>query len=171
MSNVIGNYLNNGYLNNSIDVKNLPRTGIKNNDFHIERLVINNGKPIYENSLIIFNISFRNEIPIDELVIGFSISDILSNTLIECRSTATYKELNLGNPDIRNITVAFNPLLKSGIYNLNLGARCAKGFLEYIPGVATIEILSANKTTEYEAWNKPTDGVIITNSSWNLEYE
>jgi len=166
MNTVIAHYLTNGEIKHFVDVKNFPRIGVKNDDFQIETLGINKGNPIYENETVTLEISFQNKQPVKELVLGFSISDMLNNIIIECRSTASYKEYNLSVSVKKKITVTFNPKLKAGIYNLNLGARCAKGMLEYVPSVATIEIIP--KQEKAEEWNKRSEGLLITDSHWEI---
>ncbi len=76
---------------------------------------------------------------------------------------------NLSVSEKKKITVTFNPKLKAGIYNLNLGARCAKGMLEYFSFEATIEIIP--KQEKAEEWNKRSEGLLITDSYWEIYKE
>lgn len=166
MNNVLSRYLSSGETKYYIDVKNFPRLGVKHKSFQLESLGINKGNPIFENEPVTLEISFSNSQPINELVVGFSITDMLNNVIIECRSTSTYKKFNLTNPDKKTLTVTFNPRLKAGIYNLNLGARSVKGLFEHIPSVASIEIIP--KKENEEEWNKQSEGLLITESHWEM---
>lgn len=166
MNTVIGKYLSSGETKYYIDVKKFPRLGIKSDAFKIESIGINKGDPIFENETVTLEIEFMNSQAINELVIGFSITDMLNNVLIECRSTATHKKYNLAEPEKKTISVSFNPRLKAGIYNLNVGARSVKGMLEHLPSVTTIEIIP--KKNGEEEWNKQSEGLVITDSNWQM---
>lgn len=166
MNSVIAKYLSSGDAKYYIDVRNFPRRGIQSDAFQIESIGINEGNPILENETITLEISFKTKEPINELVMGFSLTDMLNNIIIECRSTSSYKIYNLKDAANKTIYVSFNPRLKAGIYNLNLGARSAKGMFEHLPSVTTIEIIP--KKESEEEWNKRSEGLLITESHWKM---
>lgn len=165
INKIVNEYVLGNKSNNIININKLPRTGPKSNDFHIHEIkFINDISSIYVNDKISIQLTFECKSKIEELIVGFNIKDTLDNLLVECRSSATYKILNIDQPGFYTYEVSFNPFLKAGIYVLNVGARCVKGNLEYVQSCANIEILPVEKG--YEEWNKPSAGIIEVNSIW-----
>lgn len=150
-----------------IDIMQLPRVGPKSKDFYITRLLFNNKSISFvEEEEISFTMDFLCNNPINELVVGFTLTDNLDNLLILSHTTSTYKVIDITNSGNYKIEVTFNPNLRAGNYTLNVGARCLNGTLEYVPSVTNIEILP--KSTDEEAWNKASGGILITKSTWKL---
>jgi len=163
---VISEYLSNGEVQQFVDVRNFSRAGIKNNYFRYESILINDGKPVYENQPVTLELTFKNTEKLEDVVLGFSVTDAINTTLIECRSTASLKQLNFSEQGIHKIRTTFNPRLSSGIYGLNIGARYNLGILEFLPGVTKLEI-QANPVQEME-WYKASTGNMITESNWAI---
>jgi ABC-type polysaccharide/polyol phosphate transport system ATPase subunit len=169
MKDAISAYLsgtNNGFY---IDVDSLPRAGVQNSDLRIKRLKIKNlmnGNAIHEGDEVEFEIGFQVNTPIHELVMGFSFTDFYSNNMIEGRSTSTLPSKSL---DVGTYTayVKFPIPLAANTYNLNLGARSEKGHIEFIPSVSSIEIMPA--ASQFEEWNKPSAGLVISPSAWEIQ--
>lgn len=157
-------YLSSGKTESRIDLRHFPRIGIKSNDFTLTSLIINNGKSIFAGEEMKLEIQFKTDVPIAELLLGFSITDAQNSPLIECRSSSSFEKLSIGRSGQYSMRVSFNPKLKEGVYNINLGARSSKGFLEFIPSVAKLEILPV--ADSWEEWNKPSNGVSITPTRW-----
>jgi ABC-type polysaccharide/polyol phosphate transport system ATPase subunit len=167
INTVITQYVSTGAVKYRVDLKNFQRIGGKSNDLEIEHVVINNMNPIYENEPATLEMTYLIRNPISELVLGFSITDLFNHNLVECRSTATYKNYHAPAQERKKIQVTFNPKLKAGIYLLNVGARCSKGNLEYMPSVAQLEI-TPTINHQFESWNKPSEGILLTDSEWTL---
>lgn len=165
INRVIQEYVLGNKHQNIIGINDLPRVGPKSHDFHLTELAFKNDPAsIREGDEISLDLSFSCRTGIKELIVGFSITDPLENKLIECRSSATFRELNIETAGAYTLNVNFRPALSPGIYILNAGARCVNGALEFIPSVCTLEILPADKG--YEEWNQPSAGIITTPSQW-----
>lgn len=166
MNKVISDYVSLGKNNSMVDLAAHPRTGAKNNDFTLEKLIVNNGNDIYERENVELELSFTTRASFNELVIGFAITDSLNIPLIECRSTSSIKNLTITSPGQYTVKACFSPNLKSGSYTLNVGARYANGFLEHIPSATYFEILPSKNSIEEEEWKRASSGLLITDSTW-----
>lgn len=168
INGVINEYVIGNKKNNQVALKDLPRTGPKSNEFHLCDLeFITDTSAIYEGDTIKMKIGFECRVPLQELIVGFNMMDTRENCLVECRTSSTFKELNIKEAGYYSYGVEFTPNLKSDMYILNIGARYLKGHLEYIQSCANIEILP--KDTGYEEWNKPSAGILITPSLWKQQ--
>lgn len=166
----ISKYTENGNSERLVDVTKCNRVGPRDFNFSITSLKITNvsslDDDIFEEDTIEFEISFIANDDYEEVALFFSISDNLDSNLIACRSTETQPYLSL-KKDSTSILKTQVPLrLKAGMYHINLGASHAKGVLEYIPSVTTMEILPLN--TEWEEARKPSVGKLITHLNWQL---
>ncbi|RLD55278.1 MAG: ABC transporter ATP-binding protein [Bacteroidetes bacterium] len=150
-----------------INLRSLQRSGPNSEMFNLTRLLIKNDK-LYEGQPIKFEIEFEILAPQKELLIGFSITSLQNILLIENRSTATYNKLNLNKIGNYKIECECQLFLKSGVYNLNLGARAYNGLLDYIPSSTILEILPSKGNKNWNNWNKPNNGLFIIESKWNL---
>lgn len=168
INSTIAHYVLNGKVEDDIDVKSLPRVGIKSNDFTLLRLKIvpQNGAYIHEGCELTFSLNFATQAPLEELVLGFSITNSLDANLIECRSTSNIPVLNLTQPGYYQAEATLRLNLHAGLYNISLGARCLNGFLEYIPSVTMLEVLPDNQA--FEEWNKPSAGILNAESFWRV---
>jgi lipopolysaccharide transport system ATP-binding protein len=165
INRVVNEYVLGNKLQQSIKLIDLPRMGPKSNDFWLTALeYINDSTQIREGDMISFNLTFDCKVPIKELIVGFNIMDPIGNVLIECRTSATHKELNIEHAGAYTYNVSFQPHLSAGVYVINAGARCLHGTLEYVPSVSTLEILP--RDNGYEEWNKPSAGIIDAHSTW-----
>ncbi len=147
-----------------IDVINMPKV-IKSDLFQISSFRFKKNKDFFEQENIEMIICFIVTGVINELNIGFSLSDLSNNLLIECRSSGTYPSYDV-KPGEYEIALQIKPQLKNGVYYLSLGANCSSGNLEYIPHVAEIEILPT--LTNIELWKNNSNGLLITNSTWSI---
>jgi ABC-type polysaccharide/polyol phosphate transport system ATPase subunit len=164
----ISAYLTTNKKNDFIDVSTLPRLGVNTGELAIKELKILNlidHHEIVEGDSINLEIGFEVRQPIEELVLGISLTDFLGNNVVECRSTSSEKRMSLEKGYYTTL-LNFQPHLSSSSYNLNLGARSSKGHIEFVPSVATIEI-SPSKNV-YEEWNKPSAGLISVASTWKI---
>lgn len=168
MQQAIAVYLSNSIRNNTIDIDSLPRAGIKSDDIRIKSLRmhnVSNEMKIREDSEITFELEYEVYDLINELVMGFSLTDFYGNNIIECRSTSTEKKLRM-EPGCYKTEVNFKLCIGSGTYGLNVGARSDKGHLEYIPSVATLDVFSDDLVSE--EWNKPSAGIVSVPSHWKF---
>lgn len=165
INRVISEYVIGNKAENKIVLSDLPRNGPKSNDFHLTSLVFeNDASQIKVGDEISFSLSFDCKTPFKELIVGFNIADTLGNILVECRTSASFRELNIDKPGSYTYKVRFQPNLSAGVYVINTGARCVNGNLEYVPSSASLEILPLENG--YEEWNKPSAGIINTISTW-----
>jgi hypothetical protein len=150
---------------NTIDLRGLPRGGNKSIDFTL--LSIEFEKDAFrEGEELSFVLTFECTQPIRELVLGFVIRDALDNHLIECRSTASMEVINIDTPGIYRMKTSTRLNILQGVYIISLGARNINGNLEYIPSVSSIEILPQSEGIE--EWNKPSAGILLAPSSWEM---
>lgn len=169
MHDAISGYLNNTARNTYIDVGTLARVGSHSDEFCILSLRVLNTEAdlqIKEGDVLSLEIEYEVYTPIQELVLGFSLTDFYGNNIIECRSTSTHKKL-VGIPGRYRARVEVTPGVSPGTYNLNLGARSDKGHLEFVPSVTSLDILSS--ATNLEEWNRPSAGMISVNSHWRID--
>lgn len=169
MHDAISAYLNNTARNTYIDVGTLARMGSHSDEFSFHTLRVLNTEAdlqIREGGGINLEMEYEVYKPIQELVLGFSLTDFYGNNIIECRSTSTQRKL-VGVPGRYRVRVELMPGIAPGTYNLNLGARSDKGHLEFIPSVTSLDILSSS--TDLEEWNKPSAGMISVNSQWSID--
>jgi len=165
INNVVNEYVLGNKTESIINLRNLPRTGPKSLDFHLcELKFLNDISDIHVDDAISILFSFECKTPFKELIVGFNLTDTLDNILVECRTSASYKELNILEPGYYTYEVRFNPRLSAGVYILNAGARCLNGNLEYVQSCANLEILPLDNG--YEEWNKPSAGIINVDSIW-----
>jgi lipopolysaccharide transport system ATP-binding protein len=167
INNIINSYVFNSQSASKINVKNLPRIGVKSYDYHLNEFEFNNNiSEIYEDDLLSFNMEvecFSDDLR--EVAIEFNIADHNGIVLNRCFSTSSYKALNLSK-GIHKFQMELNPMLSAGTYTINMGARALIGILEYVPSITTIEIRP--KEDGFEEWNKPSSGIIRTVSNWTI---
>jgi hypothetical protein len=168
IKDTIFNYLSTTVKGNIVDVDSLPRMGYNSDVLRIKslKLATNDDLKILTQHNVSFEFTFEVSEHITELVIGFSLTDFFGNNVVECRSTSTFSKLNIG-PGVYKSNVEFKPNISPGIYNLNLGARSLNGRIEFVPSVLTLDIFSPE--TEFEEWNKPSAGIVIVDSEWELQ--
>ncbi|MBL0742445.1 ABC transporter ATP-binding protein [Chryseolinea lacunae] len=169
MHDAISGYLNNSVRNNNIDVSSLGRMGTKSPDFTIQTMRVLNVKEdlqVLEGDKLSLEIEYEVFAPINELVVGFSLTDFYGNNVVECRSTASYKKFE-GAVGRYRARVDVFPGVSSGTYNLNVGARSDVSHLEFIPSVASLDILPA--VSELEEWNKSSAGILSVKSDWDIK--
>lgn len=150
---------------NTIDLRGLPRGGVKSPDFHL--LAIEFEKDEFrEGEQLTFTLTFECAAALREVVLGFVVRDALDNHLMECRSSASFDVLHIDAPGTYRIRASAALNLQQGVYIISLGARNVNGNLEYIPSVSSIEILP--QTEGLEEWNKPSAGILLAPSRWEL---
>jgi len=166
----ISKYVSEGGSKAYIDTRNLPRVGTKNQSFLVESVQILNKNidQIIEYDELQVEIRFATKIAFKELIIGVTLSDGLT-TVVECRSTASYLNLNLTQIGSHTMQGNLHLSIAAGTYNLNIGARSTVGLLEYIPSVTTIDILPKNEGLE--EWKKANGALVLTKSEWELQVE
>lgn len=168
MQSTIASYVSESVRHNYIDVDSLPRAGIRSDELRIRNIKILNADDsleITEGKNISLELVYQVHKNIEELVLGFSITDFYGNNIIECRSSSSIDKMNVV-PGIYRATVSFNPDILPGTYNLNIGARSSKGHIEYVPSVTSIDILPLHHG--FEEWNKPSAGIVNTKSNWTF---
>jgi lipopolysaccharide transport system ATP-binding protein len=152
-----------------IDLVSLPRAGHAVPGLKFTRMVIE--KPVdqvFEGDMLQVKIDYETYQPLKEVLFGITFSDA-HQTLVECRSTASFRELNIDEPGKGTVTVQLQLNLTADNYAINLGARCLAGLLEYIPSITTIEVLPGHAVVDLEDWKRPNAGKLITASEWSFE--
>lgn len=150
-----------------IELKDYPRSGHNIFGFTFLNLfIISPVEDIYENDKLRVRISYKASVDFKEVVLGVTLTDAY-HTIIECRSTASFKEIPINVNTIESVEVEIPLHIKAGHYTLNIGARAINGLLEYIPSITTIEVLP-NPQSNFEEWQKPSAGLLITNSIWQI---
>jgi hypothetical protein len=97
--------------------------------------------------------------------LGFSVSSGDNVNIMECRNSHSYgaiDQLLPGEYTIRG-RVEQN-VLSPGFYLLNVGARCASKFLDYVPQAMTFEIYSDQ--TVGSLWLDNVGGHVRVQSDW-----
>ncbi|MFA6400830.1 MAG: ABC transporter ATP-binding protein [Salinivirgaceae bacterium] len=154
--------------NRNIDLSRLPRSGPKSESFNFTMFSIAENK-LYENEMITMRFEYEAKKTITNLHIGFSISSLQNITLIENRSTATLKNLEVNEPGVFSINCTWKLNLKAGVYHINIGARSMDGLLEYIPSATILEVLPSKNRKELNEWDKPNNGLFLIDSIWKTE--
>jgi len=158
-----------GKTGDDIDVTTMARAGTKHHAMTIKSVSLQDGNAdgtFNEGETVTLLIKFELQEPIENLIIGFSLSTSTNGDLVECRSTASFPNLSLNTGQF-SVRVTSKLSLKAGSYMLNLGARSLKGHLEYIPSVTVLNIVP-NQPTETAEWSNSSAGVLITSSHWKL---
>jgi lipopolysaccharide transport system ATP-binding protein len=154
--------------NKNIDLSRLPRSGPKSDGFDFKMFSISEDK-LYENEMITMRFEYETKKPMTNLHIGFSLSNLQNITLIENRSTASIKNIEIKEPGFFTITCIWKLNLKAGIYHINIGARSMDGLLEYIPSATILEVFPSKNRMELNEWDKPNNGLFLIDSLWNIE--
>ena len=164
--NVLAEYVLGDRKTGAVNLVELPRIGPRSHELTLTNLTFKqNVTNLKEGEAIEFTIEFDVHEPITELIIGYSVTDPAENLLIQCQSSNNYPALTINEKGKYAITGNFAPNLKSGTYIFNVGARCLKGTLEYVPYAANIEIIPSDTKEE---WNSHTGGILITETNWLL---
>lgn len=167
INQTISKYVHGDVGSKIIDLINLPRGGHAIKGFQFTRMqILEPVENIYENDFIIVAIDYEVKQPINEILFGITLSDAFQ-TLIECRSSASYPDFSFDKAGKGTIEVKIPLKLSAGNYTINLGARSINGLLEYIPSVSTIEILPDPKNN-LESWKKSSAGIVLTTSEWKI---
>lgn len=170
ISSTISKYTFSGKKDTVIDVTKFPRAGVKDFNFEITSLKIKNINQeiidFYEEDILVAEIEFICKQRYEEITLSIGISDSLDNQLIVCRSSSSLPNLNSEINGKYKVQTQIPLNLLAGVYHISLGAAYLKGILEFIPSVATIEILP--QTTNWEDAKKPSVGTIITHLNWTL---
>ncbi|MBK8351109.1 MAG: ABC transporter ATP-binding protein [Saprospirales bacterium] len=170
ISTAISKYTLSGNTNNLVNVSAIPRVGPRADYFQITKLQLrnlNNNEEYFEVDTIELTITFESKRQIEDCVIAFSISDSLGNILIDCRSTENYPKIEVLPNKQYTIRCELPLPIKSGSYQINLGAASFYGILEYVPSVTNIELLSKD-TEDNNALYKPSVGMTIMHPKWQL---
>ena len=105
--------------------------------------------------------------PLSEVVFGWSVHASDRVRLFECRSID-----DLGPIDIRRCgryslqTQLTNNPLNPGTYELHVGARCAEGGLDYLPGVLAFQVELGSRVND--PWLEARSGLLSLPARWNL---
>jgi lipopolysaccharide transport system ATP-binding protein len=153
-----------------IDTQNMPRAGGRNENFTITKVQIKNlsrpnSSDFFERDELEITMNFEVKEVFNELLLGFSITDTLNNRLLESRSTSQYPALEPIMPGKYKVSARFKIPFESNEYTLNVGARSLEGFLEYIPGLASLEV---QPLRDFEEWKKPNAGIFLLDANWEL---
>lgn len=169
LNKVLYKYVHGDREGRDIDLSAYPRAGHSVPGFRFENIsLIYPEEQLYEGGTARFLIRYRRTAALQELVMGITVSDAYQ-TLIECRSTASYPELSFNDNEATGTVEVTVPMsIRAGSYTINMGARALSGLLEYIPSVMTLEVLPAEQTG-FEEWNKPSAGVLLAESHWQIK--
>jgi lipopolysaccharide transport system ATP-binding protein len=103
--------------------------------------------------------------PLEEVVVGVSISSADNVSIMECRnshSRGAIEQLGRGEYSIK-CCIEQN-ILSPGLYFLNVGARCASKPLDYVPQAMTFEVYSDE--TVASLWLSDVGGCVRVQSDW-----
>ncbi len=170
INKVLNEYTFAGSRSNLIDLTVLPKGGPWQSYFNLYELEIKNlsrdTEFFYEEDNIELIYKFISKEDAEQFFLDFSISSLEVGSIIECRSTSTYKQLNIKKDTYYTISAKVNLCVKSGTYQISLAAHYLRGLLTYVPSVGIIDIMP--KETDFEAWNHPNPGLLITKSEWEI---
>jgi len=154
---------------NEVDIANVPRRW---NPFDVPlriskvRLSSRDGRPLVRSGdPLEVELVFSVYAPLEDVVVGVSISSPDSVVITECRTSQSYgaiEQLAAGEYSIKcridqNI---FSP----GLYFLNVGARCASKLLDYVPQAITFEVFTDE--TVASLWLNDLSGCVRVQSRW-----
>jgi lipopolysaccharide transport system ATP-binding protein len=169
ISKTISEYLIGNGSSGEIDLESFPRVGTYNEGITLKRLKLNSLNGEYkEGDTIELEMEFNADLDLNDVVVGFSISDNYT-ALIESRSSVIGERINVRKGHQYRALAKVDSKLTSGIYQLNIGARYPKGNLEFIPGVAKLEIMQDTKNESTELWKRPIAGKILIDQEWKIE--
>lgn len=150
----------------SNDLRNFPRTGYKSEKFHFTYIKSLNPNDICENNEVSFRLGFRTKAPLNNLALGFSITDHLNINLIECKSHGCLKQLNLKEEGEYYVDFGFKIGLKAGIYSMNIGSKSSEGLLEALQSVLLVNVKSNyDNSSELDS---PSNGYLFVESEWTF---
>lgn len=130
------------------------------------RLVSRDGRPLVRSGdplevEMMFSVSAR----IEEAVIGVSISSPDNVVIMECRTSHSYGAIDELLPGDYFIKCRIERnILSPGRYFLNVGARCANRYLDYVPQAMTFEIYSDEFVAS--VWLSDVGGYVRVPSKW-----
>jgi lipopolysaccharide transport system ATP-binding protein len=153
---------------NEVDVSSVRRPKGMDSSLRISRVRLGSrdGRPLVRSGdPLEVEMEFTVNEPLEEVVLGFSVSSGDNVNIMECRTSHSYgaiDELRPGEYTIRS-RVEQN-ILSPGLYLLNVGARCASKYLDYVPQTMTFEVYSDQ--TVGSLWLDNVGGYVRVPSDW-----
>jgi hypothetical protein len=103
--------------------------------------------------------------PLEDTVLGIKVVSADNIGIMECRSSHSYGAIEQLLPGEYSITCRIDQnVLSPGLYLLNVGARCAKKFLDHVPQAITFEIYSDESVASL--WLSDVSGYVRVPSEW-----
>lgn len=103
--------------------------------------------------------------PLEEVVVGVSISSADNVSIMECRNSHSHGAIEqLGRGEYSIKCCIEQNILSPGLYFLNVGARCASKPLDYVPQAMTFEVYSDE--TVASLWLSDVGGCVRVQSDW-----
>lgn len=105
--------------------------------------------------------------PLEDVVLGIKVMSAESVGIMECRSSHSYGAIEQLLPGEYSITCRIEQnVLSPGLYLLNVGARCAKKFLDHVPQAITFEVYSDESVASL--WLSDVSGCVRVPSEWTM---
>ena len=153
---------------NEVDLSNVRRAKGVDPALRIDkiRLSSRDGRPLVRSGdPLEMELLFSVTEPLEEVVVGVSVSSPDSVQIMECRNSHSVGAVEQLGPGEYSIKCRINQnLLSPGLYFLNVGARCASKPLDYVPQAMTFEIYSDESMTSL--WLSDVGGVVRVPSDW-----
>jgi lipopolysaccharide transport system ATP-binding protein len=130
------------------------------------RLASRDGRPLVRSGEALeIDLEFSVFEPLEEVVIGVNISSPDNVVIMECRNSHSYGVIEQLAPGEYSIKCRIEQnILSPGMYFLNVGARCASKFLDYVPQTMSFEVYSDQ--TVASLWLSDVKGCVRVQSDW-----
>ena len=130
------------------------------------RLVSRSGRPLVRcGDPLEVELVFSVAEPLEEVVLGMSVSSGDNVSILECRNSHSYGAIDELLPGEYSIQCRVEQnVLSPGFYVLNVGARCARKPLDYVPQAMSFEIYSDESVASL--WLTDVGGCVRVQSEW-----
>src|SRR5215213_842774 len=131
---------------NEADLNSVRRPQGVNSGLRLRRirLASRDGRPLVRSGdPLEVELTFAVVEPLDEVVVGVSVSSADNVSIMECRSSHSYGVIDRLEPGDYSIHCRIDQnVLSPGLYLMNVGARCASKLLDHVPQAMTFEVYS-----------------------------
>ncbi len=152
---------------NEVDLTSVRRPKGLDANLRITRLRLfsPDGRPLVRaGAPLEMELEFTTSEPLEDVVLGVRILSADNVSIMECRSSHSYGEINQLSPGHYSITCRIDQnVLSPGLYLLNVGARCASKPLDHVTQAMTFEVYSDEATS---IWLQGTGGCVRVPSKW-----
>jgi lipopolysaccharide transport system ATP-binding protein len=153
---------------NEVDLSNVRRPKGTNPALRIRklRLASFDDRPLVRaGAPIEVELFFLVSEPLDEVVLGMSVSSAENVHIMECRTSHSFGVIDRLEPGDYSIKCRIDQnVLSPGLYLMNVGARCTSKLLDYVPQAMTFEVYSDD--TVASLWLSDVGGCVRVPSEW-----